>query len=186
MTGTRGSTMPRSRYNIFETEYPYYCTCTIVAWLPVFIHPWAVQIIYDSWKYLQKNAQFKLFGYVIMENHLHCIAQGPELAETLRRFKTYTARHILDGFRERGHDTMLRELRFFKAAYKTDQEFGFWQEGSHPKQIDHDEMMLQKLDYMHYNPLRRGYIIDPTHWRYSSAANYLGQPGLIEVITDWK
>ena len=178
--------MPRSRYRIFETEYPYYCTCTIVAWMPVFIHPWAVDIVYKSWRYLKQHAQLKLFGYVIMENHLHCIVQAPNLSETLRRFKTFTARQILDGFQQRGHDTMLQELKFYKAAHKVDQEFGFWQDASHPKQISHDEMMLQKLDYMHNNPLRRGYVSDPLHWRYSSASNYYGQSSLIEVITDWK
>lgn len=177
--------MPRSRYCIFETEYPYFCTCTIVAWLPVFIHPWAVEIIYNSWRYLQTNAQFKLFGYVIMENHLHCIAHSPQLSEDLRRFKTFTARNILDQLSKRGNDTMLRELKYFKSAHKTDQEFGFWQDDNHPKQIDHDDMMLQKLEYMHHNPLRRGYISDPVHWRFSSAANYAGQPGLIQVVTNW-
>ena len=45
--------------------------------------------------------------------------------------------------------------------------------------------MRQKLDYMHANPLRRGYVDDPVHWRYTSARNYAGLPGLIDVTTDW-
>ena len=47
-------------------------------------------------------------------------------------------------------------------------------------------MMVQKLDYMHNNPVERGYVDEPAHWRYSSARNYLGLPGLIQVITDWR
>jgi hypothetical protein len=47
-------------------------------------------------------------------------------------------------------------------------------------------MMWQKLEYAHNNPLRRGYVDDPTHWRYSSARNYAGRPGLIEILTDWQ
>ena len=46
-------------------------------------------------------------------------------------------------------------------------------------------MMRQKLDYIHQNPVKRGYVSDPTHWRYSSARNYLGEPGLVPVETDW-
>jgi hypothetical protein len=45
--------------------------------------------------------------------------------------------------------------------------------------------MRQKLDYIHHNPVKRGYVDLPEHWRYSSARNYLGQPGLIEVTRAW-
>ena len=86
----------------------------------------------------------------------------------------------------RGLATLLEELRFFKLRHKADQTHQLWQESSHPQQIQNDEMMLQKLEYMHHNPLRRGYVDDPTHWRYSSARNYAGMKGLIEVITDWR
>ncbi|TCL34896.1 hypothetical protein EV691_101338 [Azotobacter chroococcum] len=41
--------------------------------------------------------------------------------------------------------------------------------------------MRQKLDYIHHNPVRRGYVERPEHWRYSSARNYAGEPGLLEI-----
>ena len=85
-----------------------------------------------------------------------------------------------------GFKTLLQELRFFKLAHKTDQTHQLWQEGSHPEQISGDEMMLQKLEYMHNNPLRRGYVAEPVHWLYSSALNYHGGKGLLDVITDWR
>jgi hypothetical protein len=47
-------------------------------------------------------------------------------------------------------------------------------------------MMWQKLEYTHNNPLRRGYVDDMLHWRYSSARNYAGQAGLLPVRTDWR
>ncbi len=46
--------------------------------------------------------------------------------------------------------------------------------------------MWQKIEYIHMNPVRRGYINDPLHWRYSSARNYARQEGLIPVTTDWQ
>jgi len=46
-------------------------------------------------------------------------------------------------------------------------------------------MMKQKLEYIHNNPVERGYVDDPLHWRYSRARNYAGQPGLVDVVTDW-
>jgi len=77
-------------------------------------------------------------------------------------------------------------LQWFKAKHKVEQRYQLWQEGSHPQQILDDEMMEQKLGYMHNNPVERGYVDEPTHWRYSSARNYAGLPGLIDVVTDWR
>ena len=62
----------------------------------------------------------------------------------------------------------------------------FGRKAVHPQQIRNEEMMLQKLDYMHNNPLQRGYVDKPVHWRYSSARNYARMPSLIDVITDWR
>jgi REP-associated tyrosine transposase len=178
--------MTRSRYRIFEDEYPYFLTCTVVAWLPVFARPNLVEIIFDSWRFLQKERGVRIFGYVILENHLHWIASGHDLSDQVSRFKSYTARRIIDGLEQCGFATLLEELRFFKLWHKIDQAHQLWQEGSHPQQIQNDEMMTQKLEYMHLNPVRRGYVDDPVHWRYSSARNYTERAGLIEVVTDWR
>jgi len=68
-----------------------------------------------------------------------------------------------------------------KASYKKNQEYQFWQEGFHPKQIVGDDMLIQKIEYIHNNPVKRGYVEKPRHWRYSTARNYAGMDGLIEV-----
>ena len=46
--------MTRARYRMFEDEYPYFLTCTVVAWLPIFARPTFVEIIFDSWRFLSK------------------------------------------------------------------------------------------------------------------------------------
>ena len=48
-----------------------------------------------------------------------------------------------------------------------------------------DRTMWQKLEYIHNNPVERGYVDEPTQWRYSSARNYAGRQGLLAVTTDW-
>ncbi|MCY2987599.1 MAG: hypothetical protein NTY19_07010 [Planctomycetota bacterium] len=108
------------------------------------------------------------------------------LSDKLARFKSYTARRIIDAMEQAGYQTLLQELQYFKLRHKTDQTHQLWQAGSHPEQIQNEKMMWQKLEYIHNNPLRRGYVDDPTHWRYSSARNYAGQPGLIDIVTDWR
>ena len=51
----------------------------------------------------------------------------------------------------------------------------------HPQAILDEEMLLQKLEYIHNNPVRRGYVDDPACWRYSSYRNYMDQDGLLLV-----
>jgi REP element-mobilizing transposase RayT len=127
----------------------------------------------------------KLFGYVVMENHFHLIAAAPKLGEIMQRFKSYTARRIVDRLRGLGETTLLKQLEFLKLPHKVQSEVQVWQEGHHPQEIQDDAMMWQKLEYTHNNPVRRGYVDDPLHWRYTSARNYAKQPTLIDVITDW-
>jgi REP element-mobilizing transposase RayT len=160
-------------------------TCTVVGWLPVFTRPDAVQILFDSWQYLKKNVRFQLYGYVILENHLHVIASAPDLANAMKSFKMYTARQVVDLLERNKADVLLSQLRAHKMSYKVDSEYQVWQEGSKPKEIGNTEIMWQKLEYTHMNPVKRGYVDEPVHWRYSSARNYAGTPGLIEVVTDW-
>jgi hypothetical protein len=94
--------MTRSRYRIFETEYPYFMTCTIVGWLPVFTRPEAVQIVFDCWRFLGENKGFVLYGYVVLENHPHLVASAPELPNVMRSFKMYIARQILELLERQG------------------------------------------------------------------------------------
>ena len=177
--------MTRSRYKICEAQHPHFLTCTVVGWMPIFTRPETVQVVLDSWRFLQEERRLVVYGYVILENHLHWIASAEDLAGEVAHFKSYTARQILDLLEAKRVQTILRQLKDLKAKHKSDRRYQLWQEGSHPQMIQSDDMMRQKLEYMHNNPVQRGYVDDPTHWRYSSARNYAGQPGLLAVMTDW-
>ena len=178
--------MPRSRYRFGEESYPHFMTNTVVAWLPVFSQSDFANVILQSWRFLQQQRDIRIFAFVIMENHLHWIASGPLLSKRVGEFKSFTATSILRMMEAKGYATLLQELSYFRSAHKRDQEHQMWQDGSHPKQIDSVEMMWQKIEYTHNNPLRRGYVDDPTHWRYSSARSYAGLSGLLDVETDWQ
>jgi putative transposase len=124
------------------------------------------------------------YGYVLLENHCHLIASGDELGKAMTRFKSYTARRIVE--RLSAIDSpALDLLAWHKAAHKTDREHQIWQECSHPQLIQGEAMMRQKLEYLHNNPVARGYVDDSVHWRYSSTRNHAGLPGLLEVETRW-
>ena len=178
--------MSRSRYLIKEPERPHFLTCTVLEWLPVFTRPEAARIILDSWSYLRLESGLKLYGYVILENHLHFVACSRNLNRDLHRFKSYTARKILDHLQEIKHTGFLKHLQTFKDQHKIDREYQLWQEDSHPEMIMNEDMLRQKLDYIHANPIKRGYVDLPEHWRYSSARNYAWHEGVIEIDCWWE
>ncbi|MBS3963820.1 MAG: transposase [Methylomonas sp.] len=173
--------MARSRYHITEPDKPHFLTCTVVEWLPVFTRPDTVQMLLDCWRYQRENHGLRLYGYVVLENHLHYVAHAADLGKSLHQFKSFTARTLIDYLKQQQVNRLLNRMNFAKRAHKTDREHQFWQEGAHPQLMGDEQTMRQKLDYIHNNPVKRGYVDNPAHWRYSSARNYEGQPGLIEI-----
>ena len=177
--------MARSRYQFNDPQSAHFLTCTIVNWLPVFTRPETVDILLNSFRYLQRERDLRLYGYVILENHLHWIAASQDLARDVAHFKSFTAREIVGCLEELNTYTLLKQFEFRKRAYRSDRSYQIWQEGSHPQEIQSWDMMRQKLDYIHENPVKRGYVEIPGHWRYSSARDYDGGTGLVEVFTNW-
>ncbi len=177
--------MPRSSYRVMVNPCPHFLTATVNNWLPLFTRPQTVDIVLDSWRFLQQNADFRLYGYVILENHLHLIAASDDLSRDMQRFKSYTAKQIIAYLEQQNSIRLLQLLAFFKRAHKHESRYQVWEEGSHPQLIEPEAVMRQKLEYIHYNPVKRGYVDKPEHWRYSSARNYLGVDGVIDVVREW-
>lgn len=173
--------MGRSRYKIYEPTHPHFITCTILHWIPIFTRTETTDIIFESLKYLQKTDNLKLYAYVILENHLHLVSSSDDIGESMRKFKAYTAREILKLLQEKSVTTILEQLAFYKKAHKKMTTYQLWQEGIQPKLIVSDKMMIDRINYIHNNPVKRGYIDDAKCWRYSSARDYEGIKGLIEV-----
>ncbi len=173
--------MGRSRYKIVDSSYPYFVTCTILHWIPVFTRPQTVGIVIESLKYLQKDANLIIYSYVILENHLHLIVKSNDIAKDLSRFKSFTARSIIDYLEKENAKSVLDQLKFYKKAHKEDRCYQLWQEGMQPKQIQTPQMMIERINYIHNNPVKRGYVDKPEHWRYSSARDYSGNTGLLKI-----
>ena len=161
-------------------------TCSVVEWLPLFSNPTIADIILESLRFLQRERSFVIYAYVIMENHIHMIASCDDLGKRMKEFKSYTATSIVHYLEQSGTRSTLNMLKKAKLGYKRESVHQVWQEGSHPEQIISEEMMRQKIDYIHNNPVKRGYVDEAVHWRYSSARNYEGEKGLIEVKTNWR
>jgi len=159
---------------------------TVFDWIPLFINPDIVSTILASMRFVQKERQVAFYAYVIVEHHLYLIASASEFRKTMKDFKSFTARTIIDYLEGRTAVYLLDKLRDAKLPHKTKSKYQIWQEGSHPEEIHSEKMFLQKIAYIHNNPVRRGYVEKPKCRRYSSARNNEGLEGLIEVKTDWR
>ena len=177
--------MGRSRYKIYEPTHPHFITCTVLNWIPLFTRKESVDILFESFRHLQQTDNLKLYAYVILENHIHIVAQSDDIAQTMAKFKRHTARQLIKLLENEKVRTILDQLAFYKKAHKSDRTYQVWQEGLQPKLMQTDAMMIGKIKYIHHNPIKRGYVDEAKHWRYSSARDYEGVDGLLEVERFW-
>ena len=177
--------MGRNRYKIYELTHPHFVTCTVLHWLPLFTNPQSVQILLNSLSHLQKTDNLKIYAYVILENHLHLVVQSDDLRRTLQKFKSYTAYELLELLKKKKVNVLLDQFSFYKKAHKDHTSYQIWEEGNHPQLIQSDAMMINKIHYIHENPVKRGYVDKAIHWRYSSARDYDSLNSLLEVERFW-
>jgi len=153
----------------------YFVTLTVVGWIDVFTRTDYKNILVDNFSYCQKKEQLELFAYVIMPNHIHLIArrQDKDLNELLGRFKSYTAKKIIQAIetnpQESRKEWLLNLLQHFAAQNKQYRNFQFWQYRHHPTLLDSPEMVQQKIEYIHLNPVRAVIVTEPESYVFSSA-----------------
>lgn len=180
------------RYRIVEHGVqPHFVTWTLVEWLPLFLSDTYCTIITDSLQYCRDHKGLLVQAYVIMPTHIHAILaaeQGSDLSLILRDARKYTSKALVDQLRCDGRN--LFEWIFQDAARKSGRSAGahkVWSEGVHPETLESERFFLQKLRYLHENPVRKGLVELPEHWKYSSAGFYaLGAVGPLELdVAEW-
>jgi len=173
--------MTRTRYRATESEYPIFATGTCIEWLPLLRPDETKQILVDVIVNIQKRRQLKVFACVIMHNHFHIIISSSNPAKDMGNIKSFTARKIIQYYQNIGTDHVLQKMQNACPNYRKDRTYKFWQEGYHPKQIMSLKIFQQKMDYIHLNPVRKGYVDSPEEWQWSSA-NPNGQIVLDPII----
>ncbi len=163
----------RDRYKISDQNSVYFITSTIIEWLPVFTNNKYCDILIDSLKHCIENKSLNLYAYVILDNHFHLIGSAPELSKTISSVKKYSARMILKQLEDDNRNWLINQMEFFKKKFKKESDHQVWQEGYHPVLISDQDVFVQKVEYIHNNPVKRGLVDLPECWRYSSARNYL-------------
>jgi len=157
------------KYKIRDQDKLYFVTFTVVYWLDVFIRREYRDIFLDSLRYCQVNKGLELCAFVIMSSHVHLIIgrnSEPGLDAIIRDIKKFTSYRIIKAIRENSKESR-RELLmwlFQRAGIRTSQNtrYQFWQQHSHPIELSTNEMIQQRLDYIHNNPVKQGIVLSPS------------------------
>jgi putative transposase len=173
----------RSRYKVTPDSNTYFVTTSTHLWVPFLFNETVFQIILNSLKYCRENKGLRLHGYVIMINHVHAIISHEhydQIPNVVRDFKRHTAREIKNYLSDLGKFSQLFWVKIFHGKERG--QHRIWQAGYHPVAITSRAFFDQKLEYTHYNLVKKGVVVKPEDWKYSSARNYLLEDDrLIEI-----
>ncbi len=174
-------------YQIRNKNALHFITLTIVGWIDVFAYLEYKNIIIENLKFCQQTKGLRIFGYVIMTNHIHLICQTDNksgLSSLIRDFKSFTAKLIIKKIQTEDHTRakwILTNFAFQSRFNTRNSEYQVWQQGNHPIELVSPKFIAQKLAYIHLNPVRAGIVDEASHYLYSSARNYEGIKGLLDV-----
>ena len=114
-----------------------------------------------------------------MTNHVHLIVSAKEYAKIafiVRDLKKHTANALLNAItkndRESKREWMLWMFERTGSKNASNDKYQFWQNGYHPVELNNVAMVDQRLNYIHDNPVRAGFVLSPEEFTYSSARNY--------------
>lgn len=177
-------------YTFKDQEKIYFVTFTVIHWIDVYIRDIYREIFYESISYCQKEKGLEIYAYCIMTNHIHMIIGKTGIltfSDIIRDLKSFTSRHtrkaIEKNCQESKKDWMLWMMRRAGLKNNRNKDFQFWFQDNHPVELSSNEMMDQRLNYIHNNPVEAGFVDEPTAWLHSSARDYAGTgKGRIELV----
>ncbi|MGD1839598.1 MAG: transposase [Thermonemataceae bacterium] len=176
------------KYAIRSQNHFYFVTFTVVHWIDVFIRNEYKDIFLESIRYCQKEKGLIVGAWVIMTSHIHLIVgieEDHQLADTIRDLKSYTSRHIRKYIQhspqESRKDWMLWMMERAGQKLSNNKGFQFWLQHNHPIELNSNEKLKQRVDYIHQNPVEAGFVEEAQHWKYSSAMDYCGEKGMIDL-----
>jgi putative transposase len=178
------------KYKIRDQDQLYFVTFTVIRWLDVFTRKEYRDIFMDSLRYCQQYKGLDLYAYCIMTNHVHMIVgrRGkPPLEGIIRDIKKYTSVKIIEAVEDNPQESRKDLLMWMferTGRYNPNNKiYQFWEQYSHPIELNTNVMIEQRLEYIHNNPVKAGIVLSPEDYLYSSAMNYAGLPEkLIDVI----
>lgn len=175
------------KYKFFDQQQAYFVSFAVIYWIDVFTRKRYNDILVESLIFCQKEKGLILYAWCIMPSHIHLIigTRKEPMQNILRDFKSYTSRSIQKEIKMHPKESrkkwMVQMMMNAGMNNGNNKDWQFWQQSNHPIELSSNSIIDQKLEYLHYNPVSAGYVESPEHWLYSSAKDYYGRKGLLDV-----
>ena len=145
--------------------------------MPLLTSDRSKQWLVDALARARVGLGFELWAYVIMPEHVHLLllppAHGADIASILKGIKQPVARTATNFLRRSDNRRWLERLKVCRPNGRV--EHRFWQQGGgYDRNIVTAKAAQSVVEYIHNNPVRRGFVDCPTDWRWSSARWYDG------------
>jgi REP element-mobilizing transposase RayT len=175
------------KYKFHNPEGIYFVSFATVYWLDIFIREIYMEELIQSLSFCIKTKGMRLFAWCVMPSHIHLIFKAKENnpSELLKAFKTFTSKRIqeliINNNRESRKEWLLWMMERAASKNSNVKNRQFWQQHNKPIELWSNEVKDQKLQYVHHNPVEAGFVSEPEHWKYSSAIDYAGGKGLVNI-----
>ena len=174
-------------YQITNQGAVYFITLQVVYWIDLFTRQCHRDVILESLRYCQKNKGLEIYAWVIMSNHVHLVVRSAneDLSGTLRDFKKFTSKNLVENVKIDAESRRSWILKLFEHAAKRSNKKGryqVWTHSNHAIELISHKFIDQKINYIHMNPVKAGIVVSPELYLYSSAPCYNDEKGLLDVI----
>jgi len=117
-----------------------------------------------------------------MTNHVHLIVRAKEgcsLPDIFRDYKKFTSKEIKKAISKNCQES---RKEWLLKHFETQKGFRFWRGDNKPIELWSNKVIDQKIDYIHQNPVEEGLVFKAEDYVYSSAIDYAGGKGMLDVI----
>lgn len=163
-------------YKITNQQGLYYLTFTVKDWIDIFTRNEYRSIITNSLNFCIKEKGLEVYAWVLMSNHLHTILSSSknDLSSIIRDFKKFTSTQIIDAIEQNEKESRKRWLLWLFKQKKDGEEDKkqLWQPDNHPEEIRTEKFYKQKMQYIHQNPVRAGWVRNEEDYEWSSAGYF--------------
>jgi putative transposase len=175
----------RNRKLLQGHEILSFVTTTVMKFEKIFsINNSYPDILIDSLKYVLNKYKADLVAYVIMPNHIHLIIfidSVQNLSSLMRDFKKFTSTKVRQKLEKDNKFDIISRLKQ-NANRKKNQVFKLWMDRFDDVMLYTEDVLITKLNYIHNNPVKKGFVDEPGEWRYSSYNNYMNEDNSIIKI----
>jgi putative transposase len=145
----------------------YYLTTVTKDRLQVFRRHDMKAIACNALNEARTSCGFLIFAYVIMPDHLHVITDSEKKSRVLLRFiNGIIGRRIIDFLKQRNYSASLKKLR--RQEDRRGHKYSLWDHHANARVLTSEEMLMQRVNYTHNNPVRASLVKKPEDYKYSS------------------